>query len=69
VSTNLIIGIAVMVSGLVLLFMGYNASQAPLEQASEALTGRFSQQTTWFLLAGGAAVVVGAVLIFLARRR
>lgn len=67
-STNLIIGFAVLAFGLVLMFIGYNASRAPLEQVSEAITGRFSGQTTWYLVIGAAAVIVGAVLTFTARR-
>jgi len=67
-STNLIIGVAVLAFGLVLLFIGYNASRAPLEQVSEAFTGRFSGQTMWYLVIGAAAVIIGGVLTFAALR-
>lgn len=67
-TTNLIIGLAVLAFGLVLLVMGFNASRAPLEQISEAITGRFSGQTMWYLVFGAMAVVIGGALTFAARR-
>jgi LPXTG-motif cell wall-anchored protein len=64
-----IIGAVALVIGLVLLGMAYNASQAPAEQLSEAVTGSFSDQTITFLIAGAAAVVGGILLFLFGRRR
>jgi hypothetical protein len=59
-----IIGIVALVVGAVLLYFAWRASQAPLDQMSEALTGRFTGNTMWYLLGGIVAVVVGAGLLF-----
>lgn len=58
------IGAALLVVGLVLLYFGYNASQSLSGEVSEALTGRFSDQTMLYLIGGAAAVVVGAAMLF-----
>lgn len=67
-SPRRIVGAIALVVGLILLGMAYNASQAPVEQVSEAVTGNFSDQTIVFLVAGAAAVV-GGLLLFLSGRR
>ena len=64
-----IIGAIALVIGLVLLGMAYNASQAPVEQVSEAVTGSFSDQTIVFVVAGAAAVAGGLLLFLFGRRR
>jgi hypothetical protein len=67
-NTLQIIGIAVLAFGIVLLVIGLNSSQAPLEQVTETLTGRFSGSTMWYLVGGGVAIAAGAALAFLSRR-
>ncbi|MDX1481978.1 MAG: DUF3185 family protein [Woeseiaceae bacterium] len=57
-------GIALLIVGLVLLYFGYNASQSPAEELSEALTGRFSDDTMFYLIGGAIAGVLGAVMLF-----
>lgn len=64
-----IVGAIALVIGLVLLGMAYNASQAPVEQLSETVTGSFSDQTMMFLVAGAAAAVGGILLFLFGRRR
>lgn len=56
------LGIALLVIGVILLFFGYNASQSLGEQMAESFTGKFSDETMWYIIAGAASVVVGAVL-------
>lgn len=58
------IGAALLVVGLVLLYFGYNASQSLSGEVSEALTGRFSDRTMLYLIGGAAAAVVGAAMLF-----
>ncbi|TVP83693.1 DUF3185 family protein [Thioalkalivibrio sp.] len=58
-----IIGLVALVVGAVLLFFAWRASQAPMEQMSEALTGRFTGNTMWYLLGGVVGVVAGAGLL------
>jgi len=59
---NKVLGIALLVIGIILLVFGYNASQSLGEQMAESFTGRFSDQTMWYIIVGAASVVVGAVL-------
>jgi hypothetical protein len=40
----------------------YHASNAPLDQLSNALTGRFTDQTMWYFVLGAAAALGGALL-------
>ena len=59
-----IIGLVVLALGAVLLFFAWRASQAPVDQLTEALTGRFTGSTMWYLVGGVVGVVVGAGLLF-----
>ena len=63
-STTKIFGIVLLVVGVVLLFFGYQSSQAIGDQITEAFTGRFTDATMWYLLGGAAAVVAGVFLTF-----
>lgn len=58
-----IIGLVALVLGGVLLFVAWRASNAPVEQISEALTGRYTDNTMWLLLAGAAGVIIGGGLL------
>ncbi|MCC5999640.1 MAG: DUF3185 family protein [Pararhodobacter sp.] len=58
-----IIGLVALVLGGVLLFFAWRASNAPVEQISEALTGRYTDNTMWLMLVGVAGVVIGAGLL------
>lgn len=63
-----ILGIVLVVVGIILLGMGYNASQSVGEELTEAVTGRFSDQTTWHFIAGAAAAVGGLLLTIFGKR-
>ena len=63
-NTKKLIGIALLVAGGVLLFFGYNASQATADQLVEAVTGRYSDETMMYLAGGGMAALIGLVLLF-----
>lgn len=58
-----IIGLVVLALGGVLLLFAWRASNAPLEQVSEALTGRYTNNTMWYLISGIAGIVVGGALL------
>ncbi|KAA3644427.1 MAG: DUF3185 family protein [Proteobacteria bacterium] len=62
-STNKIIGLVLLVVGAVLVYFGFNAANAPLEEVSEAVTGRYSNETMYYLIGGAVAVVVGIVML------
>jgi hypothetical protein len=68
-SQSRILGIVALALGGVLLIFAWRASNAPIEQVAEALTGRYTNNTMWFLLAGIAGVVVGGVLLLQGGRR
>lgn len=63
------LGIILLALGALLLFLGWRASTAPVDQISEALTGRFSNNTMWYLLAGAGGVVAGVALVMRGARR
>jgi hypothetical protein len=57
-----ILGIVLLVAGIVALFFGWQASESIAEQAHEAFTGRFTDETMWYFIGGGAATVAGLLL-------
>jgi hypothetical protein len=62
-SNTKIIGIALLVLGAILLYFGINATEAPMEEVGEALTGRYSDDTMMYLIGGGVAAVAGLFLV------
>lgn len=59
-----IIGSLAIALGAVLLVFAWRASNAPLEQLTEATTGRFTQTTMLYLI-GGILAALGGVLALL----
>lgn len=57
-----LIGIALLIVGLGLLYFGWQATDALDEQVREAVTGQYSDDTLWQLIGGAAAAVVGLLL-------
>ncbi len=66
---NRIVGAIVFAIGVVLLILAYNASNAPLEELSNTLTGRYSDRTMWYLVLGIAAAVGGGLLATFGSRK
>jgi drug/metabolite transporter (DMT)-like permease len=66
--TSQILGISVLVLGAVLLGFAYNASEAPVDQLSNTLTGRYTDRTMWYILAGIVAVAGGGFLAIFGKR-
>lgn len=62
------IGIIVAVVGAVLLYFGINGSHSFVDQASQTLTGRFTQQTMVYIILGIVALVGGALTALVGRR-
>jgi drug/metabolite transporter (DMT)-like permease len=63
-----ILGVVVFAVGVVLLGFGYHASNAPLDQLSNTLTGRFTDRTMWYFVLGIAAALGGALLAVFGKR-
>lgn len=60
-----IFGIVLLVVGLVLFMTGWNASGSVNEKLTETLTGRYTRETTLYLIGGGGAAVAGLLLLLL----
>jgi hypothetical protein len=67
-SLNRIVGGAILIAGLVLLGFAWHASDAPVEQVSESLTGSYTDQTMWYWVLGAAAAIGGGALALFGRR-
>jgi len=57
-----LLGIILVVIGIILLVFGFNASQSLGDQVTETVTGRFTDETMWYIIGGAVAVVVGGFL-------
>ena len=68
-SITRIIGLILLAIGVALVFFGFNATQTLGERVVEGFTGRFTNQTMWFLIGGIAACVGGGALAFWGNRR
>lgn len=58
-----IIAIVLLALGAILLYFGFNATQAPTEEIGEALTGQYSDNTMMYLIGGAVAGVAGLVML------
>lgn len=63
------IGIALAIAGIVFLVMGLGATDSAVERISETLTGKYTDQTVWYIAGGLAALIAGSVLALTARAR
>jgi hypothetical protein len=64
-----IVGIALLVGGGILLYMGWSASGSLTEEIHETFTGRFTPETRNQLIGGGVAFAVGLVLLLFGAKR
>lgn len=62
-SQSRILRLVALIVGGVLLFFAWRASSTPVDQVSEALTGRFTNNTMWYLVGGLIGVVAGLALL------
>src|SRR5205823_2805091 len=58
-----IVGIVLLVIGAVVLMVGMNASHSVADQISNTFTGRFTRETAWYIIGGGAAALFGLLLV------
>jgi len=65
---NRVIGFVIAAIGAAALYLAYQASNAPVDQAVTALTGNHTNTTLIYLVAGIAGLAGGALLIFNGRR-
>ncbi len=67
-SSNRLIGLVLLAVGIVLLVMGYNATQSVGSQFKQAFTGSMSDKATLYYLSGAVVTAVGAYFSFLSRK-
>jgi uncharacterized membrane protein len=63
-----ILGVMLLIVGVILLVMGMNASHSVADQVSNTFTGRFTDKTTWFIVGGVAAGLLGLLTILFGLR-
>ncbi len=59
-----IIGFVALAIGSLLLFFAWRSSGAPVDQVSEALTGRYTGTTMMYLLGGLTGVAAGVAMLY-----
>ncbi|MFO7953701.1 DUF3185 family protein [Thioalkalivibrio sp.] len=64
-----LLGIALLAGGIILLVMGYNAADSLGEELHQEFLGRYTEETRWYLIAGGVMAVVGLILTIFGVRR
>jgi len=67
-NTARIVGIVLVAVGAILLGFAYNATEAPVEQIANTLTGRYRDQTMWYIAIGAASVIGGGLLALFGNR-
>jgi uncharacterized membrane protein len=66
--TTKLAGLVLLVVGGILLYFGYNASETALESVTETVTGRFTDETTMYLIGGAVCAVLGAGLLIFGKK-
>lgn len=61
-------GAALLVVGVILLIVGMNSSHSLADQVSNTFTGRFTQATTWYIVGGIAAGILGLMMLLFGAR-
>ncbi|WP_018871071.1 MULTISPECIES: DUF3185 family protein [unclassified Thioalkalivibrio] len=64
-----ILGLALLAGGIILLVMGFNATESLTEELHQEFTGRYTDDTRLYLILGGIMTVVGLVLAIFGVRR
>jgi len=64
-----ILGVVLLVIGALLLYFGYQKTEAVTEKAKQTITGDYTDRTMFYLIGGAAAGIAGIALIALGSRR
>lgn len=68
-SPQRIAGLALIVLGVILLIVRFNASDSIADRLSNFFTGKFTDSTVWYLVGGAASAIVGVLLVIVGGRR
>ena len=60
---NKIIGLAILVAGVILLYFGYTEYNSTASKVTEVVTGNPTDNAIWFLVGGAVASIVGLGVI------
>ena len=60
---NKIIGLAILVAGVILLYFGYTEYNSTASKVTEVVTGNPTNNAIWFLVGGAVASIVGLGVI------
>jgi hypothetical protein len=60
-----IVGIVLLAIGVILFIVGMNSSHSIADQVSNTFTGRFTQATTWYIIGGIGAALLGLLMVAL----
>jgi uncharacterized membrane protein YidH (DUF202 family) len=64
-----LLGLVLLAVGIVLLGFGMNSSHAVTEKVVEGVTGRYTDNTMWYIISGIAMIVGGGVLALIGKPR
>ena len=67
-SMQRISGIALLVIGVIVLIAGMNASHSAADQISNTFTGKYTHATAWYIFGGGAAGLLGLLMVLFGAR-
>ena len=67
-SPQRIFGIVLLVIGVIVLFVGINASHSMTDRVSNTFTGRFTEATTWYIVGGIASALFGLLMVLFGLR-
>jgi ABC-type dipeptide/oligopeptide/nickel transport system permease subunit len=65
---NRILGFVLLVTGLIILCFGLQATESFGETIKEGLTGRYTDRTMWYIVGGSFVTIVGAGMAFFGPR-
>ena len=58
-----IVGLVLLVVGVGLFIFGMNASHSVADRLSRSFTGHFTDATTWYILGGAVAGILGVLML------
>jgi len=67
-SPQRIFGVALLTIGVVLLVIGMNSSHSIADQVSNTVTGRFTDNTTWYIVGGIVTGIAGLSMVLFGGR-
>jgi uncharacterized membrane protein len=68
VTSQRIIGAVLLAVGVAILIVGINSSHSAADQISNTFTGRFTQATTWYIIGGIGAALLGLLMMLMGAR-